>query len=106
VGQVFGVLTSDSQGLMSKTLRVIAPWCNVLSAGSVNVFVFVVSSQDDWLINCQEWHVDIVVLHLSHYSESVGTIKYDSTYNVLQCLHNTILARVLVNFSMTRSQII
>ena len=37
-------------------------------------------------------------LHLSHYSESVGTIKYDSTYNILQCLHNTIIARVLVYF--------
>jgi len=45
-------------------------------------------------------------LDLSHYSESVGTIKYDFTYNILQCLHNMILARVLVYFSMTRSQII
>ena len=26
MGQVFGVLTSDSQGLMSKTVGVIAPW--------------------------------------------------------------------------------
>jgi len=78
-----------------------------------DIVVSILFPQYDWSINCREWHVDIAVLILV----SGMSCIYPTTlrvlaplnmilYNILQCLHTMILARVLVYFSMTRSQII